>query len=67
LAAVGFGDPLDRVAVVAEQSTGFHELDCFVKAVAGGFDYADIVWILGSRRADVVGFVKVRVEAAVVE
>ena len=56
LAIAGFSDALDGVAVVAEQGAGFDEFDGFFEAVAGGFDYADVVGIRGGG-ADVVGFV----------
>jgi hypothetical protein len=67
LAVVAFGDFLNRVAVVAEQSARFHHCDCGVETLPGGFDDADVVRVLGRGGADVVGFVEVAVEAAVVE
>lgn len=65
-AVVGFGEFLDRVAVVAEERAGLDEFDRFFQAVAGGFDDAHAVGVLRGA-ADVVGFVQVAVEAPVVE
>jgi hypothetical protein len=65
-AVVALRELLDRVAVVAEQRAGFHQFDGFFQAVACGFDDAHAVGVLGGA-ADVVGFVQVAVEAAVVE
>jgi hypothetical protein len=55
-AVVALGELLDRV----------HQFDGFFQAVACGFDDAHAVGVLGGA-ADVVGFVQVAVEAAVVE
>jgi hypothetical protein len=65
-AVVALGKFLDRVAVVAEERAGFHQFDGFFQAVARGFDDAHAVGVLRGA-ADVVGFVEVAVEAAVVE
>ena len=63
---VCFGDLFDRVAVVSEEGAGLDELDRLFQAVAGGLDDAHAVGVLVGF-ADVVGFVQVAVEAAVVE
>jgi hypothetical protein len=60
----GLGQRLDHVAGVAEEHARFYELNGGVEAVAGGLDDADGG---GVRRADVVGFVQVAVEAVVVQ
>jgi hypothetical protein len=66
-AAVAFlSDLFDRVAVVAEEGAGFDEFDRLFQAVAGGLDDAHAVRVLVGF-ADVVGFVQIAVEAAVVE
>ena len=66
LAVLRLGVFFDRVAVIAEQRPGFHERDGFVETAARGLDDAHAVGVLGGA-ADVVGFVQVAVEAAVVE
>jgi len=65
-AVVALGELLDGVAVVAEERAGLDELDRFGETVAGGFDNAHSVGILVCL-ADVVSFVQIAVEAAVVE
>lgn len=67
LAVSLLGQLLNRVAVVAEQGAGFDKLDGFLQTVSRGLHDTDVVWILCSGIADVVGLIQVSVEAAVVE
>lgn len=59
-----FGELLDDVAGIAEEHAGLDEFDGGVEAVAGSFDNADGG---GGGRTDVVSFVEIAVEAAVVD
>jgi len=65
-AVVGFGDLLNRVAVISEEGTRLDELDRFFQTVAGGLDNAHAVGVLVGF-TDVVGLVQVAVEATVVQ
>lgn len=58
---------LDCVAEIAEQNSGLNRLDGHVQALARRFGNTDRVCVQRCLFANVVGFVQVAVEAAVVE
>lgn len=66
-AVAGFGVFFNGAAGLAEEHAGLDEFDGFGEAFAGGFDDADGVAVGEGFGADIVGFIKVAVEAAVVE
>lgn len=75
MSAVGLDDAailrlcvlLDNVSRIAEEHAGLDQLDSLVQALSRCLDNANGVWICECLLADVVRFVEVAVEAAVVE
>lgn len=65
-ATICLGVFFDGVANIAEGEAGLNGFDGEAEAFAGGFDKVDIFAVKG-RGADIVGFVKVTMVAAVVE
>ena len=66
-ATAGFGVFFDDGAWFADEHTGFHNFYGFSEAFTGGFDNANGIPVSEGFWADVVGFIEVTVEAAVVE
>ena len=66
-AVVGFGNFLDRVTVIPEECAWLDLFDGLVQRIAGGFHDPNVVRILSSGRADVVGLIQVAMEATVIE
>lgn len=75
VSAVGLNDTattalcmlLDCVAEIAEQDSGLDRLDGHVQTLARRLGDADRVCVEGCLFADIVGFIQIAVEAAVVE
>lgn len=58
---------LDNRAIVAEESAGLDECNGLFETFAGGFDDADIVWILSGGITNIVGLIEVAMVTAMVE
>jgi hypothetical protein len=58
---------LNHTSGVAEEHARFHDLDGFVQALPRSFHHSNSIGIRSSLVADVVGFVQVAVESAMVQ